>query len=301
MKNVSKLAAGAGIVALAALFVITATPATAAPQQELRAEKPVAGGGPISISVIDPSDRRTLAEIEGSGGSLTLEQGESVSLHLYQRADGKRYWLPGTFRLASGGAAVTVQANGSRPGEVLVTAHRLTSAPVVVTFAVEETRDDDFMGKLSVAVVERRSGDLTTPIAPAIDADRLADHLYRGILLRAPDAAGGESVERMIAQGGWQGVVQAVRTLADSRESQIDVYTRGTCNQQRLLAMYEQLLGVDSKAVDLAEWKGHLERLERGEVSEVALALVQQPQFASRYGFQERTALRRGVLRRSGD
>ena len=118
-------------------------------------------------------------------------------------------------------------------------------------------------------------------------ADEVLAALYRGILLRAPDQA---AVARRddIARNGYTGVLRQAREIAESRESEIDVYQRGTCNQQRLLALYKELLGRESAQIDQGTWRGELEHLERGDVAEVVVDMVESRDFQDRFGLRPR-------------
>ena len=71
-----------------------------------------------------------------------------------------------------------------------------------------------------------------------------------------------------IRRNGYAGALKHAREIASSRESEIEVYKRA-CNQQRLLALYKELLGRDSAQIDQTLWRSQLEHLERGDVEEV--------------------------------
>jgi len=112
--------------------------------------------------------------------------------------------------------------------------------------------------------------------------DELVAALYRGILLRDPDPAAAARRDD-IARSGYAGVVRQAREIANSRESEIEVYKRA-CNQQRLLALYKELLGRDSAQIDQRLWHSQLQHLEAGDIEEVVGDLVETREFQTRWG-----------------
>ena len=83
--------------------------------------------------------------------------------------------------------------------------------------------------------------------------------------------------------------LRQARQIAESRESEIDLYQKGTCNQQRLLALYKQLLGRESAQIDQSPWRAQLDHLGRGDIAEVADDLVGSREFQERFGLQTRS------------
>ena len=124
---------------------------------------------------------------------------------------------------------------------------------------------------------------IATVILRPGEADRVIAGLYQGILLRAPDN-GAVGFRDRIAREGRAGAVRVAREIAESRESEIGVYEKGSCNQARLLALYEHLLGIDSSRVDQRRWREQLQRMERGDIAGVVDEMVQSREFAARFG-----------------
>ncbi len=114
-------------------------------------------------------------------------------------------------------------------------------------------------------------------------ARELTTVLYRGILMREPDA-GANGTITAIQRGGYDALVRAAVGIADSDESRIRVYERqGVCNEQRLLAMYKNFLGVASDRIDRRQWDADLRLLRAGEIDQVVETLLASDRFRSRY------------------
>lgn len=114
-------------------------------------------------------------------------------------------------------------------------------------------------------------------------ARELTGVLYRGILMREPDA-GASGTIRAIQRGGYDALVRAARSIADSDESRIRVYEKqGVCNEQRLLALYKNFLGVSSDRIDRRQWDADLRRMREGEIDQVVESLLASDRFRSRY------------------
>ena len=107
--------------------------------------------------------------------------------------------------------------------------------------------------------------------------------LYQGILMREPDS-GARSTTEAIQRGGYDALVRAATGIADSDESRIRVYEReGVCNEQRLLALYKNLLGVSGNQIERRQWDADLRRLNNSEIARVVEDLVRSDRFRSRY------------------
>ncbi len=114
-------------------------------------------------------------------------------------------------------------------------------------------------------------------------ACELTTVLYQGILMREPDS-GANATIRAIQRGGYDALVRAAVSIADSDESRIRVYEKqGVCNEQRLLAMYKSFLGVSSDRIDRRQWDADLRRMREGEIDQVVETLLASDRFRSRY------------------
>jgi hypothetical protein len=136
-----------------------------------------------------------------------------------------------------------------------------------------------------------RSGSFQISVGPAdSEVDILkgwnaeqARELYRGILMREPDAGANGTISA-IQRGGYDALVRAAATIADSDESRIRVYEKqGVCNEQRLLALYKNFLGLSSDQINRRQWDADLRRMRDGEIGQVVESLLQSDRFRSRY------------------
>ena len=75
-------------------------------------------------------------------------------------------------------------------------------------------------------------------------------------------------------------------------ESRIGVYEReGVCNQQRLLAMYKNLLGLSADQIDREQWEEDLQRMNAGQIDAVVVGMVRSPRF-QQFNNLQRMAIR---------
>lgn len=117
----------------------------------------------------------------------------------------------------------------------------------------------------------------------AQQARELTAVLYRGILMREPDA-GANGTVNAIQRGGYNALVRAAIGIADSDESRIRVYEKqGVCNEQRLLALYKNFLGISSDRIDRRQWEADLKRMREGNIDQVVESLLASDRFRSRY------------------
>lgn len=241
----------------------------------------------VRIAVSDPRTGRELAVLS-PGDTLELPPGEQRTLRLFSplTADNReRQYLPAQFGYGPTQSAIETLREDRQRGEATVrlrpgarwdgrlhVGYRLGDG-------VELADEDLRLGRLLVDVEARSS------------ADEVTAALYRAILMREPDA-GAATRRDDIARNGYAGVVRQAREIAASRESEIDVYTRGACNQQRLLALYQHLLGRDARSIDQRLWRQQLRHLEGGDVVSVVDDMLESPEFAQRFGYRQR--MRRG-------
>ena len=242
----------------------------------------------VRIAVIDPRTNQELGVI-APDGSFELPQNEERLLRLFEpprpERQERRYLaaelgfgpvqtgLEFTRRSTTRGeAAVRVRPGGTTmPSGRLHVGYRIDDG---VQLANESLR----LGRVFAEVVP-------TGNSPG-RADDLVAALYRGILLRDPDSTAATRRDD-IRRGGYAAALRQAREIAASRESEIEVYKRA-CNQQRLLALYKELLGRDSARIDQNLWRSQLEHLERGDVEEVVSDLVESREFRERWSLQGR-------------
>ena len=236
----------------------------------------------IRVAVWTPGDHKELAQLR-DGETLRLEQSQTVILRLIApnktNPASKRDYLAARYSVEGGDDRVSLQQADVPTGWVELTARdsgRDRRGPVVVRWELAESallaERDLARGSIRVEVVP----------GPYRYGEVAVTELYRGILLREPESGARTWFDR-VSRGGYEELLVAARTLAESRESEIDVYAHGACNQQRLLALYRHLLGVEPAAVDQSRWRAELDRMGRGDIAGVVLDIVRSPAYRERH------------------
>ncbi len=126
------------------------------------------------------------------------------------------------------------------------------------------------------------------PYGYETDAVRvLVAELYRGILLREPDARGLADYAELIYERGYPGAIDAAVDIARSEESRYAVDRRAG-DERRLAALYRHLLGLDPDEVGRDRWYDDLESLRDGDLAHVVDWIVRSDEFSRRFGFEDR-------------
>jgi hypothetical protein len=113
----------------------------------------------------------------------------------------------------------------------------------------------------------------------------IANSLYQGILMRAPDDAGLRTTLADLDRGGWDEATRIATLMANSDESR----RLGVSNETRLQALYSNLLGVSPNNVDRTQWNDDLRRLNNGELARVVENMVRSERFRSRWNWNAST------------
>jgi hypothetical protein len=140
--------------------------------------------------------------------------------------------------------------------------------------------------------VEPVAGSGSGPVTTSQQARDLTRRLYQAILMREPDASGSRRYVESITSGGYPALVQVAEQLAKSDESRIRVYERGgVCNEQRLLSLYKNLLGLSADQIDREQWDADLRRITAGQMDAVVAGMVRSTRFQQLHNL-ERVAIR---------
>jgi hypothetical protein len=113
-------------------------------------------------------------------------------------------------------------------------------------------------------------------------ATRLTRVLYQGILMRDLDPGASGTVDA-VRNGGYNALLDAAVSIANSRESRFAIPSRGVSNEQRLEALYQSLLGLSPDQADRETWRQDLRTLNDGNIARVVENLVRSDRFRSRY------------------
>jgi hypothetical protein len=228
------------------------------------------------------------------GEVLTLPPGARVRLRmqaLYGGNRSERY--PSTrFTEGKGSDAVYISGGSQEIGNARVeVASRPRNREEVIRYQILD-RDLGIPADLMNGSITVRVGTNGTPVTqpPVVqpqptgrDAE-LVRALYRGILLRDPDTGGNASALDKLRREGRSAVDDIARDLAGSRESRYEVYERtGVSHQQRLNALYENLLGLTGDSIDRDQYNDDFARLGRGDVVGVVEGMVRSERFRDRF------------------
>jgi hypothetical protein len=245
----------------------------------------------VRIAVIDPATGDELGVLT-PGQEIALAPGEQRIFRLFteDRAQG-RLTLGGNFGLGPTASPLQIVGTPGR-GEVRI---QLDDAAVGQRFPLGWKLGDQIpvsdealrLGRIMVRVVST-PGVGTAPILqyPGRVPATVVTVLYRAILMRDPEAGGASGSIDDIARNGYDGVLRVANTIANSEESRSRIYVdRNVTNEQRLEALYRELLGMRRTDVSASQWESDLVQLGRGNIAGVVDAIVRSEQFRTRFGF----------------
>ena len=270
--------------------------------------------GQVMIVVKDIDTKAEIASVE-PGGTVTLPSGSHVRLIMTALPAGRSHGplYPATIfsDTSAGGVTITRSNAENSTADLVLNRSKAASRTETIRYRIED----------NWVPANLRTGSFRIHIAPASEvrgnaagnlgysyprgnsgnqgygsgnqgygysqgnsnADRLTRMLYQAILLRDPDPGAAGTVES-IANGGYNALVQAAVGMANSEESRYRIYDQGTTNEQRLSALYRNLLGVSTSQVDRAQYENDLRRLNQGRIAEVVNDIVSSQRFRDRIG-----------------
>jgi hypothetical protein len=241
------------------------------------------GDSRIRIQVQDFKSRQVFAYIT-PGETLTLPERVRVRLVLEARA-GRRTIYPLTQIEDSrqGGTGVhvtTIREYGDAILETLPLRSRVGNRVETLHYKIvgdERVPRRLWHGSFRIAV--SRHGDRLTPYGnrgwDAAWPQEMTRLLYRAILLREPDP-GAWGTTQAIAEGGYPAVVRSAEDIAASEESR---FRLEATDEQRLRALYDQLLDLESHEVDRSQWYRDLRLVSSGQIEEVVSEMVRSERF----------------------
>ncbi|MFP5287110.1 MAG: hypothetical protein ACLGI9_15320 [Thermoanaerobaculia bacterium] len=252
----------------------------------------------VEIQVKDLESEKVIATVR-PGGTVTLREGQRVRLIMtadhpgrrglvypeteFTEADPGRGWVRVTRTNADNANATLriVRPSGATRGRTETLRYRITEN-VGMPDSLRE-------GTINVRVEPAASSSTVTSRQQARD---LTNRLYQAILMRNLDEAGARAHIDSIMNGGYPALIQVAERIAESDESRIRVYEReGVCNQQRLLSMYKNLLGLSADQIDREQWEEDLRRMNAGDIDAVVAGMVRSTRFQQIHNL-ERMAIR---------
>lgn len=270
------------------------------------AQKSARAQGPFQEVRIVVKDLSTGEEI-GSvrpGGSITLTEGQKVRLIMTAEhpGQGKGTYYPETvFTETEPGrgwvrVTRTSQENSSATVEI-VRKNSIRNMTEALNYRITEAigiPNDMRQGSILIRV-EPLAASNTPPVTSTTgnSAQELTNMLYRGILLRDMDPSGQPYVDR-IARGGYPELIKVADEMARSEESRVRVYEQtGVSREQRLLTLYQTLLGLSQSQIDQNQWRTDLSRIAAGRIDQIVADMIRSERFQDYHNLSnERTAIR---------
>jgi len=284
---------------LSAAIVALLSPVMAPPAEAQRAvnRRDVAG---VQILVRNIDDKSEAVRVL-PGGTVTIAEGAHVRVNVEVVLDNSRnplYPVTDFTDLDRGGIQITRSNAANAAVDLMVISKRNPNRIQRVGFQIQDNRIPAGMrtGSFNIQVVAP-SGVVGGSTQPSYGGsgygngnggwgyDRARDLtrvLYRGILLRDPDP-GAQGTIDAIRNDGYNGVINAAVSIANSQESRITIPTRGVSAQERLESLYQNLLGLSANQVDRSAWNADLRTLNDGLIGRVVENIVRSDRFRSRY------------------
>ncbi|HEX3128799.1 MAG TPA: hypothetical protein VH394_15815 [Thermoanaerobaculia bacterium] len=291
-----------GLVALLVLL----SPLAAFAQKSARAQGPFHD---VQIVVKDLATGQEIGSVQ-PGGSVTLTEGQKVRLILtaYHPGQGKGPYYPETvFTETEPGrgwvrVTRTSQENSSATVEIVRPGNNNRNMTEALNYRITENvgiPNDLRQGSILIRVEPLSASSGTGTYYPGngtatgnYTAQDLTNMLYRGILLRDMDSSGQPYVDR-IARGGYPELVKVAEEMARSEESRVRVYENGVSREQRLLTLYQTLLGLSQSQIDQNQWRTDLSRLAAGRIDQIVSDMVRSQRFQDAHDLSwDRTAIR---------
>lgn len=257
----------------------------------------------VQIQVKDLDSDQVIATVQ-PGGTITLREGQRVRLIMTADRPGRGrdrglvYPETEFTETEPGRGWVRVTATNVENANATLQAVRPSSASRSRTETLRYRITEDIglpsslrQGTVLVRV-EPAAGSGSGAVTTSQQARDLTRRLYQAILMREPDASGSRRYVESITSGGYPALVQVAEQLAKSDESRIRVYEReGVCNEQRLLSLYKNLLGLSADQIDREQWDADLRRITAGQMDAVVAGMVRSTRFQQLHNL-ERVAIR---------
>jgi len=279
-----------GTIASAAVVALL-SPMMAQPALAQRAVKQSQVTG-ITILVRNIDDKSDAARVQ-SGGTFTITRGTHVRVNVEAQLAGSRAPLyPVTeFRdLSNGGIRITRgnAANAAVDLQILPMRNANRVQRIGYTITDDRVPADLRTGSFNIQVSAPSADTGTSQPGSGHggwNGDRAGDvtrALYQGILMRDPDPDA-RGTTNAIRDGGYNAVVTAAVSIANSNESRVSISLKGVTPEQRLQSMYQGLLGLSPQQADPNTWSSDLRAMHDGHIAQVAEGIVRSDRFRSRF------------------
>jgi len=257
----------------------------------------------ITVLVRNIDDKSDAARIE-SGGTINIAEGAHVRVNVEAQLYGSRspiYPVTEFTDLNRGGVRITRgnAANAAVDLEVLPMPNPNRIQRIGYTITDNRVPADLRTGSFNIQVVAptvgRSGGSSSQPGYGQPGYGRPGDNgwshdrardltraLYQGILMRDLDSGAGGTIDS-IRNGGYNSVVDAAVSIANSNESRITIPGRGVGPVERLQSLYAPLLGLSPSEADQSQWNRDFRAMKDGQIARVVEGIVRSDRFRSRY------------------
>jgi hypothetical protein len=243
--------------------------------------------GRVLIVVKDLATKQEIASVE-PGGTVDLPAGTRVRLIMSARptgsARGPIYPATTFSETATGGVAITRTNTENSSADVEIPRGKSAGRTEVIRYQITDNRvpADLRTGSFRIRVAPATATDTQVGSGAVLSgsrAEQLTRMLYQAILLRDLDPGAQGSIDA-IANGGYDALVRVAVGMANSEESRDRL--AGTSAEQRLAALYRNLLGLNPDQADSRQWSEDLRRLNDGRIADVVSDIVQSDRFRER-------------------
>lgn len=238
--------------------------------------------GRVQIVVKDIGTKVDIATV-APGETITLPAGARVRLIMSAlptgTARGPLYPATTFSETAKGGVVITRSNVENAAADLQINRVKTGSRTETIRYHITETWVPAHLRSGSFSIrVDQSSAD-GEQVVGSSRAEQLTRVLYRGILLREPDPGARGTIDS-IARGGYDALVGAAVGIANSEESR---YRLTATPEQRLTALYKELLDLSPTQADAQQWRSDLDRVSEGRIADVVSAMVQSELFRQRH------------------
>ena len=239
----------------------------------------------VALAVWELPSRNEVDRVR-RGGTFSMAAGETRMLRIFSprgsNPSGERAYLSARINLHEGRGAELREVDFLRGTAILEISPSSTARELTIGYDLGRNYDAPglYHGTFTVRVEDRGSS------PPPGDLDGLTaelQRLYRGVLLRDPDAEEHREVRR-IERDGHPALVEIAQRIAASDESRRSLPRRGVSWERRLESLYGELLDLRRHQVDERDWKLQQRRLADGRVIDVVIDLVQSVEYLRQFG-----------------
>jgi hypothetical protein len=271
------------VAAAAFLLPLAAQPSAAQPNNKpnIRA---------VEVVVRNVDSREDIGTVQ-PGGTITLPQGAHVRLVMTALPVGSArgpVYPATTFTDQSKGGVRITRSNSENSTADLDVLAKASGQRQAVSFQIQDTWVPAGMRTgtiyLQVGPRDASTGGVAYNPQPGTSAGSSAEDLtrmlYKAILMREPDP-GAQGTTDAIARGGYDALVNAAVGIANSSESRNRIPGQGVSSEDRLAALYQNLLGISPDRMDRSQYESDLRRVTDGRIADVVTDMLRSERFRS--------------------